>query len=467
MNDWAVVILAGGKGVRMNSKIPKPLHKVCGKEMVRQVMEVAREMVVGPIVVVTPAGDSAIKESLGKEVQYAEQPVADGTAKALQEAEPILVGKASHILVLNADIPLIMKSTLQRLTEQHGKTNAEITFVASDKVAPDRLGRVIRDLDGQVLEVIEAGDASPEQYSISEVNGGVYGFNAAWLWPALRELAPSSLGEFYLTGLIRMASAEGRLVDTIKPDDPVELIGVDDRVHLAQAESAMRKRILNGWMLAGVTVVDPATTYIDATVTLGQDTVIYPNTTIRGESDIGFGCQIGPGAQVYDSVMDEKCRISTSVLESVQLGHHVEVGPFSHLRPGTKVENEACIGNYAEVKNSRIGQNTKVGHFSYVGDADIGNMVNIGAGTITCNYDGVRKHRTIVEDGAFIGSSTMLVAPVRVGAGARTGAGSVVTKNVSGNTTVFGVPARVDGRAKKNSHQKKANAHLESDNKDS
>lgn len=451
MSDWAVVILAAGKGVRMNSKLPKPLHKVCGKEMVRQVMEVAAEVVVGPMVVVTPPGNAAIRKSLGKEAQYVEQSLATGTARALQETETILLGKASHVLVLNADIPLILKGTLQRLIKQHEETNAEISFLTSDKVSPDRLGRVMRDLDGQVLEVIEAADASPEQCSIAEVNGGVYAFNAAWLWPALRELMPSSSGEFYLTGLIQIASAKGLLVGTIQPDEPVELLGVDDRVHLAQAESAMRERILNRWMLAGVTVVDPTTTYIDATVTLGQDTIIYPNTTIRGESNIGFGCQIGPGAQVYDSVIDEQCRIGSSVLEGVQLGCHVEVGPFSHLRPGTKVENEARIGNYAEIKNSRIGQNTNVGHFSYVGDADIGNMVNIGAGTITCNYDGVRKHQTIVEDGAFIGSSTMLVAPVRVGAGARTGAGSVVTKNVSVNTTVFGVPARVDDRVEKES----------------
>ena len=427
----------------MNSQLPKVLHPVCGKEMLRYVVDASRAVMDGPVVVVVGPDAGQIRDSLADTVEYVEQPEPRGTGRALVEAEELLDGRASHLLVLYGDTPLITPATLARLVEQHEAASTAVTFVTSDGVPTDGLGRVARDAQGRVMEVVEEALASEEQRAIAEVNGGVYAFEATWLWAALREITPASNGEYYLTDLVGMAARAGMVVGTLAPDAPNEILGVDNRVRLAQAEGAMRHRILNAWMLAGVTVLDPATTYVDVTVSIGRDTIVYPNTTLAGQTSVGSRCHLGPGAMVYDAVIGDDCKVVASMLEDVHLEVSVTVGPYSHLRPGTYVERDVHIGNYAEVKNSRIGQGTQLGHFSYIGDAEVGRDVNIGAGTITCNFDGVQKHRTIVEDGAFIGSDTMLVAPVRIGARARTGAGSVVNRDVPPEAVVVGVPARV------------------------
>ena len=443
MSDWAAVVLAAGGGTRMESALPKVLHPVCGMEMVRHVVDAVRAVHSGPLVVVVPPDATAARQCLGDSVEYVEQAEAKGTGHALLQAEGLLHNRASRLLVLCGDTPLILPSTLSGLKDQHQASGATATLLTSDKVPPDGLGRIVRDASGRVIDVVEEAEAGDAQRIITEINGGVYGFQTEWLWPALRELAPSSTGEFYLTDLVRMASGAGVAVESVGSEEPMEILGVNNRVQLAQAERVMRERILQRWMLAGVTIVDPATTYIDAGVTVGRDTTIHPNTTLGSGSHIGERCTLGPGSMIHDSVVGDDCKVVASMLEEVRLDSWVDVGPFSHLRPGTVVERDVHIGNYAEVKNSRLGRGTKMGHFSYIGDAEVGQDVNIGAGAITCNFDGDNKNRTIIEDNAFIGSDTMLVAPVRIGARSATGAGSVVTSDVPADSLAVGMPARV------------------------
>lgn len=443
MSNWAVVILAAGKGTRMESDLPKVLHRVCGKEMIRHVADAVRAVHGGPLVVIVPQDGGDIRKCLGDSVEYVEQAEAKGTGHALLQAEKILRRRADQLLVLYADTPLLQPSTLARLMEKHQATGSVVTLLTSDRIPASGLGRIVRDASGRVAEVLEEAVATEAQRVIAEVNGGVYGFKAQWLWPALRELAPSSVKEYYLTDLVKMAANAGAGVESMGSQEDMEVLGVNDRVQLAQAEQVMRQRILRRWMLAGVTITDPATTYMDAEVTVGRDTTIYPNSHLRGATTIGKRCTIGPSSMIYDSSVGDDCKVVASVVEESRLESLVDVGPFSHLRQGTVVEREVHIGNYAEVKNSRLGRGTKMGHFSYIGDAEVGRDVNIGAGTITCNFDGVTKHRTIIEDNAFIGSDTMLIAPVRVGARSATGAGSVVTKDVPPDSVAVGVPARI------------------------
>lgn len=443
MDDLAVVVLAAGKGTRMRSRLPKVLHTVCGKAMISHVVDAVRAVHAGPLVVVSPPESDALRQCLGVSVEYVEQADPKGTADALLQAEGLLRDRAAQVMVLCGDAPLILPSTLSRLLERHLATSATVTLLTSDSVPPEGLGRIVRDGSGRVADVVEDVDAGERESAIAEVNAGVYLFQAEWLWPALRELSPSATGEYYLTNLIKMAVSAGRLVESIASEEAWEVLGVNTRVQLAQAEQSMRQRILTRWMLAGVTIVDPATTYIEADVTLGQDTTVYPNTTLAGRTRVGERCALGPGSMIHDSVIGDGCKIIASMLEGAHLDSSVEVGPFSHLRPGTVIEEDVHIGNYAEVKNSRVGRGTKMGHFSYVGDADIGHDVNIGAGAITCNFDGVNKNRTVIGDNAFIGSDTMLVAPIRVGARSSTGAGAVVTRDVPPDSLAVGAPARV------------------------
>jgi bifunctional UDP-N-acetylglucosamine pyrophosphorylase/glucosamine-1-phosphate N-acetyltransferase len=307
-------------------------------------------------------------------------------------------------------------------------------------------GRVLRNKAGQVVGIVEEAVATETQKAIRELNCGVYCFDGHWLWPHLAQLPLSPKGEYYLTDLVAMAVAEGEVVEALKISDVTEVLGINDRSHLAQAEAVMRRRINEKWMLEGVTLLDPSLVFIEATVEVGQDTVIYPNTYLEGATAIGRQCCLGPNTIVRDSTIGDGCTIEASVVEGAVLEEGADVGPFSHLRQGAHLAKGVHVGNFGEVKNSYLGPGTKIGHFSYLGDATVGREVNIGAGTITCNYDGQRKHRTIIEDGAFIGSDTMLVAPVRVGAGAKIGAGSVVTHDIPPGSVAYGVPARVRGK---------------------
>jgi bifunctional UDP-N-acetylglucosamine pyrophosphorylase/glucosamine-1-phosphate N-acetyltransferase len=325
------------------------------------------------------------------------------------------------------------------LQREHNSPLSMITVMADD---PRGYGRVVRSGDGRVQAVVEEVDATPEQLSIRELNAGVYCFSANWLWESLSHIPLSPKGEYYLTDLVGIAVEGGHHVQAILAEDSSEMIGVNTRVHLAEASAVLRQRINRDWMLAGVTIVDPASTYIEPTVTLGQDTVIHPNTFLRGETRVGELCSLGPNTIIQDTLLGNSCKVVASNLEGAVLEDDVEVGPFGRLRRGAHLAQGVHMGNFGEVKNSYLGNGTKMGHFSYVGDATIGANVNIGAGTITCNYDGECKYPTEIEDDVFIGSDTMLVAPVKLGRGAHTGAGSVVNKDVPEYTLVVGIPAR-------------------------
>jgi bifunctional UDP-N-acetylglucosamine pyrophosphorylase/glucosamine-1-phosphate N-acetyltransferase len=314
---------------------------------------------------------------------------------------------------------------------------------------PRGFGRILRDKHGHVVTIVEEVDATPEQLAIQELNVGAYCFQADWLWDNLDKLPLSSNGEYFLTDMIGLASSAGLPVEACILENPAEAMGINTRVHLAEAEALMRKQNNTKWMLAGVTIIDPNNTYIDASVTIGQDTILYPNTFLEGETVIGEDCRIGPNTILRDTQVGDRSEIVGSVIESAKIEDQVDIGPFGHLRKGAHLAQGVHVGNFGEIKNATLGSGTKMGHFSYIGDATIGKNVNIGAGTITCNYDGKEKHHTTIEDDVFIGSDTMLIAPIKIGKGSRTGAGSVVTKNVEENTVVVGTPARAI-RKKKN-----------------
>jgi bifunctional UDP-N-acetylglucosamine pyrophosphorylase/glucosamine-1-phosphate N-acetyltransferase len=346
-------------------------------------------------------------------------------------------------------MPFLSADTLRQLSELQAERKGPIAMLTVEADDPRGFGRILRDEAGQVVGIVEEAVATDAQKAIRELNCAVYCFDGHWLWPHLAQLPLSPKGEYYLTDLVAMAVAEGQVIEALKIRDVTEVLGINDRSHLAQAEAAMRQRINQKWMLEGVTLLAPALTFIDATVEIGQDTIIYPNTYLEGATTIGRQCRLGPNTIVRESTIGNGCTIEASVVEGAVLEEDVDVGPFSHLRKGAHLAQGAHVGNFAEVKNSYLGPGTKLGHFSYLGDATVGQDVNIGAGTITCNYDGRRKHPTIIEDGAFIGSDTMLVAPVRVGAGAKIGAGSVVTHDIPPGSVAYGVPARVRGEVKK------------------
>jgi bifunctional UDP-N-acetylglucosamine pyrophosphorylase/glucosamine-1-phosphate N-acetyltransferase len=300
----------------------------------------------------------------------------------------------------------------------------------------------VRGPDRSVQAIVEEAAATPEQLSINELNVGAYCFRSDWLWEALERVPLSKKGEYYLTDTVELAVQAGLMVQALVSDDLIETIGINTRIHLAEAEAAMRARINRAHMLAGVTIVDPATTYIESGVTIGRDTIIWPNTYLQGKTSIGENCELGPETVVRDSKIENGCVVFKAVVEGAWLEEDVDMGPFAHLRKGAHLCKGVHMGNFGEVKDSVLGPGTKMGHFSYIGNATIGMDVNIGAGTITCNYDGVHKNPTEIGDGTFIGSDTMLVAPVKLGKRAKTGAGAVVTKDVPDDTLVVGVPAR-------------------------
>ena len=442
MSSHGAVVLAAGKGTRMKSQTPKVLHRICGREMVSLVVDAACEAGFDPIVVVAPRDSQAIKDTLGSRVRYAQQAQPLGSGHAMLQARSVL-DHMENVFVLVGDVPLILPETLSEMRRLHDDREACITLLTAVDVNPNGLGRVVRSGSGSITAVIEEGDADEAALSIAEVNAGVYCFRSHWLWDSLSSLPPSPGGEVFLTDLIGLAAQQSMLLESLQSRHPQETLGVNTRVQLAEAEAVMRQRIRERWMLLGVTMPDPAAVYIEAAAELGQDTVVLPNTHIIGASRIGGNCQIGPNVIVRDSLMGDGCRIVASVIDGSTLDDDVDVGPFSHIRPGSHLERGVRIGTSVEVKNSRLGPGTVSGHFSYIGDADLGANVNIGAGTITCNYDGEKKNKTTIGDDAFIGSDSMLVAPVNIGARSWTGAGAVVTRDVPPDSLAVGVPARV------------------------
>ncbi|MBI3979752.1 MAG: bifunctional UDP-N-acetylglucosamine diphosphorylase/glucosamine-1-phosphate N-acetyltransferase GlmU [Chloroflexi bacterium] len=443
MAQLAAVILAAGKGTRMKSRLPKVLHPIAGRAMVEYVIRAAQEAGVERSVLVVGHDAERVRAHLGDEVEYAIQPEQLGTGDAVAAARRLLADGPADVLVLYGDTPLLTAETLRALVGDHRMGGATLTFLSCAVPEPAGLGRVIRAAGGAVADIVEEREATPEQRLLREINCGVYCFRASWLWPNLDRLERRSGGEAYLTDLVRLAVAEGHRVRSVDLADPGESLGVNTRVQLAEAEAVIRHRIRRRIMLAGVTLVDPASTFVDDGVEIGEDSVLEPFTIVRGRSVIGEGCTIGPGAVLVNAAIGRSCRIVASTIEDSTVADGGSIGPYSHVRGGSCLADGVHLGNYAEVKNSRLGARTKMGHFSYVGDATVGADVNIGAGTVTCNFDGKEKHRTVIGERVFIGSDTMLVAPVVVGDGARTGAGAVVTRDVPPGRLAYGVPARL------------------------
>ena len=445
MEQCAGVVMAAGMGTRMKSDMPKVLHKLCGRELVHYPVQALREAgIARTVVVVSRSNQERVQALLGEDAEYACQVEPLGTGNAVLQTLALLEGQVDHVLVLGSDSPLIRSATLRKLAHHHLTTGAAITLLSARGVAQEGLAVVLRDGSGRVVRVQESAELENDHVPGSgEINAGAYCFDSGWLWRSLPEIAKSSVGEFYLTSLVEMAFDQGCKVEAVETEDPLEVQGINDRVQLAQAELEMRRRIRDRWMLDGVTMMDPASIYLDAGLEIGRDTVIYPNTMVLGSSRVGSSCVLGPGTLVRDSTIGNDCKVVASFLEEATLEDSVDVGPYSHLRPGAYLESHVHVGNFAEIKNSRLGRGTAMGHLGYVGDASIGADANLGAGMVTCNYDGVNKHRTVVEDGAFVGCDTMLVAPVTIGAGAVTGAGSVVIEDVPPGRLAVGVPATI------------------------
>jgi bifunctional UDP-N-acetylglucosamine pyrophosphorylase/glucosamine-1-phosphate N-acetyltransferase len=431
MERLAAIILAAGKGTRMRSRIPKVLHQVAGQYMVSHVLTAAKEAGASCLVVVTGHEAGLVEKSLGSEYLYAYQHQQLGTGHAVMQAEPKLPEAIDLVLVLSGDTPLLTSDTIKNLLDYHQEVAGAATLLTAFPADPAGYGRVLRGDDGQVLRVVEEKDATPKEQEICEVNAGVYCFQRQHLFQALKRVKPANAqGEYYLPDVIDILSKEGLGVAAVTAADPRELQGINNRIHLAEAEQFFRLRINEGLMLAGVTIIDPGSTFIDKGVKIGQDTVVFPFTFIKGNTAIGPDCQIGPNATLSDCSLGTGVIFHHSVAERAVLGDGCQIGPFAYLRPGALLREGVKIGDFVEIKNSDIGPGSKIPHLSYIGDAVLGQGVNIGAGTITCNYDGVNKWKTIIHDQAFIGSNTNLVAPVEIGAFAVTGAGSTITKNI-------------------------------------
>ena len=447
----SAVVLAAGEGTRMRSAMPKVLHPLCGRPMVLHVIDALAELPLERIVVVVGHAAERVTKTLQDQlvtevpVEFVEQRVQRGTGDAVSVALTVFddLDAEDDILVLPSDAPLVRAETIARLATEHRVQDAAAAILTATVADPRGLGRVVRGKDGRVASIVEHGDATLEQLEIHEINTSIYCFRRNLLAPALRRLSPENAqGEYYLTDAIAVLRGAGHNVVAIEADDPGEAIMVNDRAELAQAEAELRRRINRGWMRSGVTMVDPARTYIDAGVELEPDVRLLPGTMLEGRSVVGAGSVVGPDCRLTDVVVGAGVRISNTVARECEIGDDCEIGPFAFVRPGTRLATGVKVGTYVEIKNSEIGEGTKVPHLSYVGDADIGAGVNLGAGTITANYDGVNKHRTKVGDGSHTGVHTSLIAPVELGDDADTGAGSVVTHDVGPGRHVRGNPAR-------------------------
>ncbi len=448
------VVMAAGLGTRMRSPLPKVLHPMCGRPMLAYVLDAwattADGAAGGPPVVVYSPPVAAITEAFAGQAAFALQAEPRGTGDAVRAALAAVPEAATEVVVLSGDVPLVTGSDLEAVIEARRADDAAIALASVFAADPAALGRVVRGDFGTVERIVEAKDATPEELEGNEINVGLYAFDAAWLRRRIETLEPSSAtGELYLTDLVRLAREDGRIVAAVGFEDDGRFDGINDRNQLAAAEWSLRVRLNEAHMRAGVTMRDPSTAYIDWTVDLAADVTIEPNVILRGTTTVGAGSVIGAGSQLIDTTVGERVQVWASIAESSVIEDEATVGPFSHLRAGSVIGRGAQVGNYAELKNSRLGARSKQHHMSYLGDAQLGEGVNVGAGTITANYDGTRKHRTTVGDGAFLGVDTMLVAPIEVGEGARTGAGAVVTHDVPAGKLAVGVPARIrEPRAK-------------------
>jgi len=439
--NLAVVILAAGMGKRMKSDIPKVLHPVLGRPMLSYVLDAVSNLSPKRVVVVVGHGAEDVKKlSSSKKITYVAQTKQLGTGHAANCANSALKSFKGNILIINGDFPLITSSTLKKFVNNHQKNAADVSILTALVDDPYGYGRIKRDQKGDVIGIVEEKEANREERFIDEINSGTYCVKSSFLWNALNKVnTRNKQKEYYLTDIVEQAYKNSLKINGAIISDSDEVLGVNVRSDLSLVESILKWRTNENLMRSGVTLIDPETTYISPEVKVGRDTTIYPNTHIYGNSQIGRSCVIGPSTWIEDSKFGNGITVKSSCyITSAIIKNNVTIGPFAHIRPEAEIMDGAKIGNFVEIKKSKIGRGSKVPHLSYVGDATLGKDVNIGAGTITCNYDGFEKHKTLIEDNVFIGSDTMLVAPIKVGKGSTTGAGSTISKDVPRDTLAIG-----------------------------
>jgi len=442
----ASITLAAGYGKRMHSKKHKVLHELVGKPLIWHVLQaLIGPSDLPPVVVIGQSAEEVkaeVSKSFGSQVQFAYQTEQLGTGHAVQSARNFVEGLSDLVVVTLADMPLLSEQTVRSIIKHHEETHAVLTMTSVVGDVPRGFGRVLREANGRVVGIIEEAVASPQQLKIREYNISAYCFNADWLWQNLGLIPISPKGEYYLTDLVSMAVSQGLRVESLIWDDPIEGLGINTRVDLADCEMALRRRINTRHMLAGVSMDDPASILIEPDVEIAPDATILQGSRLCGTTKVGADSVIGPYTILCDTIVGEGSKILHSVTKCATIGNHVSMGPYCHLRPNAVLKDGVHLGNFGEVKDSILDENVKMGHFSYIGNAKIGRNVNIGAGTITCNYDGNLKNPTEIGENSFIGSDTMLVAPLKIGKNAVTGAGSVVTHDVADGELVVGVPAK-------------------------
>jgi bifunctional UDP-N-acetylglucosamine pyrophosphorylase / glucosamine-1-phosphate N-acetyltransferase len=415
----------------MKSKLYKVLHPVCGKPMVQHVVDQVMKLNIQEVVTIIGHGAEMVQAQLGDSSRYALQDQQLGTAHAVSQAQSLLEGKAGVTIVVCGDTPLIKAETMESLFKHHEELAAKATILTARIEDPTGYGRIIRNKKGLVEKIVEHKDASEEERKINEINTGTYCFDNLALFEALKNVSNENVqGEYYLPDVIEILKNQGEVVTAFQTDEFEETLGVNDRVALAEAERIMRGRTNAAHMRNGVTIIDPANTYIETEVEIGQDTVIYPGTMIKGKTVIGAECQIGPNSEIVSCEIGAETVIRQSVAHNSSIGAQVTIGPFAHIRPESAIQDEVKIGNFVEIKKAVFGKGSKASHLSYIGDAEVGSNVNIGCGSITVNYDGKNKFLTKIEDGVFIGCNSNLVAPVTIKKGAYVAAGSTITKDV-------------------------------------
>ncbi len=425
------IVMAAGLGKRMKSKLYKVLHPVCGKPMVRHVIDAIKSANIDRTVVVVGHGAEAVKQLLGDEVEYAMQEQQLGTGHAVMQAESLLKDEHGVTFVLSGDTPLITAESLAKMAEAHIKSGAAATLSSAVMDNPKGYGRVIRNSDGKVEKIVEQKDCTDEEDLVKEINAGMYCFDNQKLFRALKQVKnDNAQKEYYLTDVFEILRSQNETIEAFVLEEASEAMGVNDRLALSEAERMMRERINRAHMLNGVTLIDPAQTYIEADVKIGQDTVIYPGTSLRGQTVIGQDCIIGPHADITNGEIMNGAEVKHSVITDAIVGSESSIGPFAYLRPNSRIGSRVKIGDFVEIKNATIGDETKISHLSYVGDAVVGKDVNIGCGAITVNYDGHAKHTTVIEDGSFVGCNVNLIAPVNISKNAYVAAGSTITSDV-------------------------------------
>ena len=452
MSQKYAVVLAAGQGTRMKSKLYKVLHSVCGKPMVQHIVDHLNHLMMNEIVVVVGHGADMVKEQLGDRVQYALQEQQLGTAHAVMMCRDLLQDKTGTTMVLTGDTPLIREETLAKLIEHHEQTGAAATILTTEVQDATGYGRIVRNSLGTVARIVEHKDATEEERQICEINTGIFCFDNQKLFSALTNVKNDNVqGEYYLPDVIEILKEQEEVISAYLTPDHEEGLGVNDRVQLAKAEAVLRNRINEKHMRNGVTIIDPASTYIEADVVIGSDSIVHPGTMLRGKTVIGEDCIIGPNADLTNTIMEDQVKVQYSVVTDSQIRKGASVGPFAYIRPGSDVGEEAKVGDFVELKNTVLGNGSKVSHLSYLGDSEVGQGVNIGCGTITVNYDGVKKYKTIIGDHAFIGCNANLIAPVSIGDGAYIAAGSTITHNVPDDALAIARERQVnkEGYAKK------------------